>query len=105
MKATPLPICECTDVVYLGSPLVSPLGLNHMPLGGACVIAFLSKLPTAGLGQLHCCAVLLPISLMMVQGLPARRGVNPGTQEHHLQKHSLMQSWVISPRTRHTLGW
>lgn len=34
MKATPFPICECTDVVYLGSPLVGPPGLNHRPLGG-----------------------------------------------------------------------
>jgi len=28
MKGTPFPICECTDVVYLGSPLVGSLGIK-----------------------------------------------------------------------------
>lgn len=72
-------------------------------------MAFLSKQSTASLGQPHHCTVLLPISLMMVsllvQGLPTRSGVYRSTQEHWFQKCSLLQSRVISvrTRTRHTL--
>jgi len=49
----------------LDLPLLVPSGLNHRPLGGAGVIAFLSKQPAARLGQPRRCTILLPISLTM----------------------------------------